>query len=55
MANTLCDQTCSVKALPISGCDLTGPFKILEPQDQEIGGFYVAKESRTTDYETPKL
>ena len=30
---------------------LTGPFTITDPQDQEIGKFYVVRERRMTDFE----
>ena len=33
----------------------TNPFTILEPRDQEISKFYVVRERRATDFETPKL
>ena len=33
----------------------TNPFTVLEPQDQEIGEFYVAQECRVTDFGAPKL
>ena len=33
----------------------TGPFTILQPQDQEIGEFYSVQERRSTDFEAPKL
>ena len=33
----------------------TNRFTILEPNDQEIGEFYVAKKRRATDFEIPKL
>ena len=33
----------------------TNPFSILEPQDQEIGEFYVVQERRATDLKAPKL
>ena len=33
----------------------TRPFTILEPQDQDIGEFYVVQERRTTDFEASKL
>ena len=33
----------------------TSPFTILEPQDQEIGEFYVIQERRATDFEASKL
>ena len=33
----------------------THPFTVLEPQNQEIGEFYVDQESRSTDFEAPKL
>ena len=35
-------------------CYTTGPFTILEPQNQEIGEFYVVYE-RATDIEAAKL
>ena len=34
------------------------PFEeedILEPRDQDIGGFYLVQERRATDFEAPKL
>ena len=33
----------------------TGPFTNFEPQDQEIGEFYVIQERRTTNFEAQKL
>ena len=33
----------------------TGPFAILEPNDQDKGKLYVVKERRTTDFEALKL
>ena len=33
----------------------TGPFTVFEPQDQEVGKFYVVQERRTTDFEASKL
>ena len=33
----------------------TNPFTILEPQDQEIGEFYVVQERHMTDFKAPKL
>ena len=33
----------------------TNSFTILEPEDQEIGEFYVVQERRATDFEAPKL
>ena len=33
----------------------TDIFTIPEPQDQEIGEFFVVQERRATDYEAPKL
>ena len=35
--------------------DPTNPFTMLEPQDQEIGEFYVLQERRATDFEASKL
>ena len=32
----------------------TGPFAISEPQDQEIGEFYVVQKRRATDFDDPK-
>ena len=36
-------------------CFTTRLFTILEPQDQEIGRFYVVKNRRSTDFEAQKL
>ena len=33
----------------------TNPFTILEPQDQEIGEFYVVQKLLATDLEAPKF
>ena len=33
----------------------TNSFTILEPQDQEIGEFFVVWERRATDFDAPKL
>ena len=45
--------------MPVKICtDMYNPtniFPILEPQDQEIGEFYVVQERRATDFEAPKL
>ena len=32
----------------------TNHFTILEPQDQEIGEFYLVQERRGTDFKAPK-
>ena len=37
-------------AFPFSPRFPTGPFTMLEPQDQEIGEFYVAQKRRATDF-----
>ena len=34
---------------------LTGPSTILEPDNQEIGTFYVVEDRRAMDFEAPKL
>ena len=33
----------------------TNPSTIVEPEDQEIGEFYVVQEHRATDFEASKL
>ena len=33
----------------------TGLFAILEPQNQDVGLFYVAQKRRPTEFEAPKL
>ena len=35
--------------------DLTDPFTILKPQDQEIGEFYVAQKRCAKDFDAPNL
>ena len=35
--------------------NLTYPFTILEPEDQETGEFWEGQERRATDFEAPKL
>ena len=35
--------------------DPTGPVTILQPQDKEIGEFYVIQERRAMDFEAPKV
>ena len=37
------------------GFNQTGPFTILQPQDQEIGEFNSVQERCSTDFEAPKL
>ena len=31
----------------------TNPFTILEPQEQEIGDFYIVQEHRASDFQAP--
>ena len=33
----------------------TGPFRILEPEDQKIDEFYAFQECGATDFEAPEL
>ena len=46
--------------LKLPSCECVGrvptdPFTILEPRDQEIAEFYVARECLATDFKAPKL
>lgn len=41
--------------LHLGGKNTKGPFAMLEPHDQEIGGLYLVRERGTTDDEFAKI